>query len=335
MLIFKKGINLKEVFADPEKRKIAGEAITNYLREGFYDSEGQAINPVKRVLTAEMIKRFPIEKLLSGEYISAGDVTIYGTAAGAGVGLKRKEIFIPEVPADTQYLELFRTVQSDKAGETYEQAEAGITFSQLKLGEKPKLGTITHAKDYVPNLKWGTAFGFHREWIDDNEVWKMEDIIRQAKIAAYDAKATFMYGLIAAASWTNIAYATSWIKTLNTAYAQLKRAKKLKPNQRPIVVCTPEKLSEILQAIKDTMVTGQRGERLTMIPDVIDTAYLLETDLKAYVLIPKERFILQEREALRSETDKDIMMDAEAYAWYFRMNGIILDTKYGRKITYT
>lgn len=330
MLIFKKGINLKEVFADPEKRKIAGEAITNYLREGFYDSEGQAINPIKRVLTAEMIKRFPIEALLSGEYISAGDVT-----GGAGVGVKRKEIYIPEVPADTQYLEIFRTVQSDKAGETYEQAEAGITFSQLKLGEKPKLATITHDFDYVPNLKWGSAFGFHREWIDDNEVWKMEDVIRQAKIAAFDAKATFMYGLVAAAAWTNIAYATSWIHSLNLAYAQLKRAKKLKPNQRPIVVCTPEKLALILQAIKDTMVVGQRGERLTMIPDVIDTAYLLETDLKAYVLIPKERFILQEREALRTEEDKDIMLDAEAKAWYFRMNGIILDVKYGRKITYT
>lgn len=330
MLIFKKGVNIKEIFADPDKRKIAGEAITKYLREGFYDAEGQAINPVKRVITAEMIKRFPIEMLLSGEYISAGDVT-----GGAGVGVKRKEIYIPEVPADTQYLEIFRTVQSDKVGETYEDADAGITFQQLKLGEKPKLGTVTHAINFVKNLKWGAAFGFHREWIDDNEVWKIEHIIRKAKIAAFDAKATFMYGLIAAASWTNINYATSWIHTLNLAYAQLKRAKVLKPNQRPIVVCTPEKLSLILQAIKDTMVTGQRGERLTMIPDLIDTAYFLETDLKAYVLVPKERFVLQEREALRTEEDKDIMLDAEAKAWYFRMNGVILDTKFGRKITYT
>jgi hypothetical protein len=284
MLIFKKGVNLKEVLADPEKRKIVGEAITNFLREGFYDSEGTPINPVRKKLTAELVKTLPLEMILAGEYITAGDIT-----TGAAVGIKRKEVFIPEVPADTQYLEIFRTVPSDKAGETYETLGTGLTFTQLKPGQKPELGTVSRTKNYIPNLKWGTAFGFFREWIADNEVRKIEDVIREAKIAAFDAKATFMYGLIAAASW----------------------------------------------AVKDSMVVQTRGERLTMVPDIIDSSYIEDSDKRVYVLIPKERLILQEREALRTETEKDIMLDAEAYAWYFRMNGIVLDTDYGRKITYT
>jgi hypothetical protein len=330
MLIFKKGVNLKEVLADPEKRKIVGEAITNFLREGFYDSEGTPINPVRKKLTAELVKTLPLEMILAGEYITAGDIT-----TGAAVGIKRKEVFIPEVPADTQYLEIFRTVPSDKAGETYETLGTGLTFTQLKPGQKPELGTVSRTKNYIPNLKWGTAFGFFREWIADNEVRKIEDVIREAKIAAFDAKATFMYGLIAAASWANINYATSWIHTLNSALAALKKAKKLKPNQRPIILCPVEKLAVIVQAVKDSMVVQTRGERLTMVPDIIDSSYIEDSDKRVYVLIPKERLILQEREALRTETEKDIMLDAEAYAWYFRMNGIVLDTDYGRKITYT
>lgn len=336
MLIFKKGVNLKEVFADSKKRAIFGEAIVNYLREGFYDSEGNPINPVRRKLTAEMITTLPIKMILSGEYISAGDIPVgIGAGYGAAVGIQRKEVFIPEVPADTQYLEIFRTVPSDKAGETYEDADAGITFKQLKLGEPPKLGTVTHAVNYVPNLKWGAAFGLHREWIEDNEVWKMEDVFKKAKENAYDAKAIFMYGLITACAWTNIAYATSWINSLNLAFTALKKAKKLMPNQRPTIVCPVEKMPVIVQAIKDSLVAGQRGERLTMVPDIIDTAYIVDLGKKVYVVVPKQRFVLQEREALRTESTKDIMLDAEAYAWYFRMNGVILDKAYGRTITYT
>uniref|UniRef100_A0A7C6E9Q1 Phage major capsid protein n=1 Tax=candidate division WOR-3 bacterium TaxID=2052148 RepID=A0A7C6E9Q1_UNCW3 len=331
-IIFKPGVNLREIFQDPEKRKLTGEAITAYLRDGFYDTENNPI-PSKPKFSAETIIQFPLaelKKLLAGEYISAGDIT-----GGAAVGIQRKEVFIADVPADTQYLLIFRTVQSNKAGETYETAAAGITFTQLKLGEAPKLGTITQTANYVPNLKWGAAFGFHREWIEDNEVWKLEDLIRQAKIGAYDAKATYMYGLIVAANWSNINYATSWVNSLNLAFAALKKNKALLPNQRPVILCPVEKLAEILQAVKDTLVTGQRGERLTVIPDIIDSTYILDANKKVYVLVPFERFILQEREALRTETDKDIMLDAEAYAWYFRMNGVILDTKYGVTITYS
>jgi hypothetical protein len=341
--IFKPGVNLREIFKDPEKRKLTGEAITSYLREGFYDKDNLPIPDGGRKLTAEMIIKLSpddLKKVLAGEYIAAGDIT-----GGAGVGVQRKEIFMPEVPADTQYLEIFRTVQSDKAGETYEQVALSIIFTQLKIGEKPKLGTITAAAPYVPNLKWGTAFGFFREWIEDNEVLKIEDVIQEAKIAAYDAKATFIYGMLSAAGFPEVTWGgeDTWITMLNKAIAALRRKIKnavgqeviaLQPNQRPLIVCCVEKTAEVVQAIKDSLVTGQRGERLTMVPDVIDTSYLGATE-PVYVLVPKRRFILQEREALRTETDKDIMLDAEAYAWYFRMNAIIIDKYYGRFIDWT
>jgi hypothetical protein len=331
MRIFKKGTNLKEVLAKPENRKLVGEAITSYLREGFYDKGNNLVARPRPTFSAEMIRENSKETLLRmvAEYIAAGDIT-----AGAAVGVQRKEVFFPEVPADTQWLLLFRQVQSDKAGETYEQASAGITFAQLKLGIKPKLGTITQAANFVPNLKWGAAFGMFREWIEDNEIWKIEEVITEAKIAAFDALATYMYGLIAAAGWTNRDYATSWIASLNGALADLKKKKTLMPNVTPVILCPVEKLADILQAIKDAL-TPSRGERLVQVPDVIDSTYILDAGKKVYLLVPKRRFIYQERESLRTENDKDIMLDAEAYAWYFRGNGVILDTEYGIKITYT
>jgi len=332
MRIFKKGIILREVMAKPENRKIVGAAITNYLRSGFYDKEGRLIPPGARGFGAEMIAKTPADMLkrLVGEYIAAGDIT-----AGAAVGIQRKEVFFPEVPADTQWMQIFRTITSDKAGETYEQASAGITFTQLKLGEKPKLGTITQAASFVPNLKWGAAFGMHREWIEDNEIWKIEEIITEAKIAQWDALATYMYALLTAAGWSNVNYATSWINSLNLAFAELKKKKTLLPNVTPVVLCPVEKLAAIVQAVKDALVAGARGERLTMVPDIIDSTYVADGDKKVYVLIPKRRFIHQEREAFRTETEKDIMLDAEAYAWYYRGNGVILSTDYGIKITFS
>ncbi len=332
MRIFKKGVNLREVLAKPENRKLVGEAITNYLRAGFYDKEGRLIPPAARGFGAELIAQTPAERLkkLVGEYIAAGDIT-----AGAAVGIQRKEVFFPEVPADTQWMQIFRTVQSDKAGETYEQASAGITFEQLRLGQKPKLGTISQAASYVKNLKWGAAFGMHREWIEDNEIWKIEEIINEAKIAQWDALASYMYGLITAANWSNVDYATSWINSLNLAFAALKNKKTLLPNVTPVVLCPVDKLAVIVQAIKDALVAGVRGERLTMVPDIIDSTYILDADKKIYVLIPQRRFIHQEREAFRTEMEQDIMLDAQAYAWYYRGNGVILSTDYGMKITYT
>jgi len=331
MRIFKKGINLKDVLAKPENRKLVGEAITNYLREGFYDQDNNLVPRHRPTFSAEMIRENSKETLLRmvAEYIAAGDII-----GGAAVGVQRKEVFFPEVPADTQWLLLFRQVQSDKAGETYELASAGITFTRLGLGEKPKLGTISQTAPYVPNLKWGAAFGMFREWIEDNEIWKIEEVITEAKIAAFDALATYMYGLIAAANWSNNAYATSWIASLNVALAALKNKKTLMPNVTPVVLCPVEQLANIIQAIKDAL-TPSRGERLVQVPDIIDSTYILHATKKVYVLVPKRRFIYQEREALRTETEKDIMLDAEAYAWYFRGNGVILNTDYGVTITYT
>jgi hypothetical protein len=339
--IFQPGINLKEHLKDPVKRKLVGEAITNFLRAGFYDKDGHPLNVKGKRLSSEMIINFPpdvLRRALAAELISAGDVA----ATAAAVGVQRAAVFFPDVPADTQYLNIFRTVPSQKAGETYEQAYAGITFTELKLGEKPKLGTISQTANYVKNLKWGAAFGMFREWIEDNEIWKIEEVINEAKIAAFNAKAEYFYGLIRNASWTkHDAYATSWIASINKGLATLKRAKDgndspvLPSNVTPVLLCAPEKTTEILQAIRDTQVTGQRGERLTQIPDIIESSYILEADKKVFILVPKRRFINQEREALRTEQEQDIMLDANAYAWYFRGNGVILDLAHGYYISWS
>ncbi len=312
-------INLREKLQNPENRKLLARAITNYLRAGVYDPRTLEILPRK------------------GEvYISKGGEILVPPEPGAPFFTQKeyREIFKEEVPIDTQWAEIFRTVKSTKEGETYAAAQAAITFKQLKPGEKPELATLTGSEVYVPNLKWGAAFGFYKDWINDNAIWKIEDTIRSAKEAAYDALATFMYGLILNANFPTVSKSASdnsseaWIKALNEAFAKLKRAKKLKPNQRPIVICPPEKRGYIDNAIADTQVKTARGPRLQLIPQVIDTAYF-PSDANVRVVVPKRDFIYQEREALRSEEDVDIMLDAELFAWYFRCNGLIRDANAG------
>ncbi len=312
-------INLAEKLKDPEARKLLSRAITNYLRAGVYDPYTHEIMPRKGEV---FITR-------KGEILAPPE-----PGAPFFTQKEYREIFKEEVPIDTQWAQIFRTVQSTKEGETYGEVQAAIAFQQLKVGEKPKLGTLTGTEVFVPNLKWGAAFGFYRDWINDNAIWKIEDTIRSAKEGAYDALATFMYGLLTAASFPTVDKSASdnsseaWIKALNEAFAKLKRAKKLKPNQRPIVICPPEKRGYIDNAIADTQVKTARGPRLQLIPEVIDTAYFA-SDEDVRVVVPKRDFIYQEREALRSEEDVDIMLDAELYAWYFRCNGLVRDVNAG------
>lgn len=337
-LLFDRGVNLKEFFYGSEaakNRRAFGEAVTRFLRAGFYDGDEVPRNVGSR----STLKRF-----VGGEVVTVEPEKLYRGPAGELVTVDQltglqphapKVVYDLETPADTQYLSIFDVVQSDAESETYDKVTNAISFKQLVPGEKPDISHWSGTPVSLVNLKWGAAFGFDNDWINDNKVWKIEDTIRKAKEGAFDAKATFMYTLLLNASFNSTAYATSWIASLNAAIARLKRAKRLAPNQRPVVVCNVEKEAEVIQAIKDSLTVGARGERLTVIPDVLATAYYASTDHKVDVLVPKRYFKLQEREALRSDKDKDVVADSQVYAWFFRMNAVVLETSAGERITYT
>ncbi len=307
-------VNLREKLRDPENRRLLSEAITKYLRSGVYHPVTGEIMPVREIL----IPGEP-EPLFSNK--------------------KFAEVAKEEVPVDLQWAEIFRTVPSTKEAETYANVSGAITFKELRIGEKPQLGTVSAGEITVPNLKYGAAFGFHREWIDDNRIWLIEDTIRSAKEAAFDALASFMYGLLLNANFPTVSKPAgdnsvdAWIDALNKAFAKLKRAKKLKPNVRPIVICPPEKRGFIDSAIASTQ-TRDRGSRLQLIPKVIDTAYFGSNE-NVRVLVPKRDFIYQEREKIRTEEDYDIMADAHLYAWYFRFNGLVRNANAGVTIEET
>lgn len=334
-LIFERGADLRKFFHGPDaakNRKAFGEAVTRYLREGFYDSEGRPrhASAVKRAVGGELVAvgPEPLYRVPAGELVTADQLS----------GLQPKPpalVYDLETPADTGYLSVFDVVQSDSESETYDKVTNAIAFKQLVPGEKPELQKWSGTVVTLVNLKWGAAFGFDNDWINDNKVWRIEDTIRKAKEGAFDAKATFMYNLLLNASFNSVAYATDWIMSLNAAIARLKRAHRLRPNQRPVVVCNVETEPLIVQAIKDSMVAEARGARLTMVPDVVGTAYYAASDHKVDVIAPKQYFKLQEREALRSDSDKDVVADSQVYSWFFRMNATVLEVSAGERITYT
>lgn len=315
--IFKRGADLREFFARPDAMQKFHSKVTEVLQDGLYGADGLPVQR-RRAIGGETL-------LAGGEILTVGQLT----------GLQPKapvEVYRDDLPIDDQWKSVFRVVPSDGESESYTEADGAITFQALAVGEPPKLASFSGSLVTLTNQKVGARIGFDAAWIRDSKVYRVEDAVQEAKVAFADYLATYFYGLIKNASFSSTAYATDWVTSLNVAIAKLMRAGTLGPNQTPIVIAPVEKAGDMIQAVRDSMANA-RGTRIHIIPDFIFTRYYSSTTA-IDVVAPKRHFIDQERESLRTETEKHAAQDFEEMAWYARFAGLVRKTTVGQRITY-
>lgn len=332
ILKLKPGVHLRDVQDNPQFIAEMTRRVNDYLREGFYDKD---LNPICR----ERV----MEQTASGLFVPVQEMTGPGQTPAFMMKPNSTQGYdLDDQPADTQYLQIFGVVQSDSESETYGQIWSAITFEELQPFQRVTFGKVDGTEVTLVNKTWGAGFAWLKQWIEDNKVWKIEEVISEAKVAAFDRKAQIMYDLLRNGSFNSTAKSTdSWIAALNKAYVRLERKNDpnsgrpiLGPNQTPVLVAAPEYRDQIEQAIKDSAVASTRGERINFSFNRIYTKYYKPSDTFVDLVVPgKRNFVLQERLALDVEEGNDPTLFGKLQAWRFRMNAMIRRAGAGERIT--
>ena len=318
-VLIKGKIQAAAILSDPKLRAKFIDAIDSYMKAGLYGPDGLPIPREQGI------------KLLQQKLQAATQMPPEAMKPPKPVVVNIDEDVVPEY--DDRWMRIFKTVESTSDAETYESGQQSISFEELKPGGSIKFTHAASGKTVtVKNITYAAGVGLLRTWFEDNKWWKIEDVTRKAKEQAVVDKAAAMFALIKNTNYDSVAYSTSWIKTLNTAWAKLLRKLKKDSIRRPIVVAPVEVAAELIQAKKDSTVAGQRGERLTFDFDIIDTVHYDPTG-PVDLIIPKKDQYYQHRQSLQVYRDFDIGTQEIKLAYTERYNGVVLSNKYGIRIT--
>lgn len=77
---------------------------------------------------------------------------------------------------------------------------SGLTFNEVKPGEKLKVYQMKGDKYRCYFTYWGGALGWHRQLFEDGEWWQIEDNAIEFRNAAYSSRAGAYYALLEAAA---------------------------------------------------------------------------------------------------------------------------------------
>lgn len=347
MRIFQRGADPRRILSREDAREKFLLRATQVMQEGLYVTPGGelksdevTIEKLRQRLPAQHCVPIPgailaeagsswLNRIQGGELITAAEVS--GLYPKPVVEEYRED----RIPVDDQYLSIFRVVPSDSASEQYRKNSFTVNFEKTDEGEEPKLQTYDAELSTLANETYEALVGYKDTWLSDGALNLIEEMTQAVREGAADKRATYFYAKIEALAATETAYASNWIVSLNGAIARLRRAKRLAPNQTPIVMAPVELAGDLLQAVKDSLVTGVRGTRLTQIPDLLFTSYMLST-AKVKVLPPKSAlspFVDQEREALNAANDAPGALRISKTGWRMRFAGWCRDTSAMEEIT--
>jgi hypothetical protein len=98
----------------------------------------------------------------------------------------------------------------------------GITFREVKSGEKMKVYGISDTKSTVNKMIVAAAIGILDDWINYNQYWNLNQALVEARGKYYNKMSTDHYALIKTAGSANTqAFATDDITTINNACAAI------------------------------------------------------------------------------------------------------------------
>ena len=347
MRIFQRGADARRIASREDARERFLLRATQVMQDDLYVDVGGELKEGE-VTMEKLTQRLPkqhcapipgrvlaeagasmLHRIQGGELITAAEIS--GLYPKPVVEEYRED----QIPVDDQYLSVFRVVPSDGASEQYRKNAYGVNFTKTTEGEEPKLQTYDAELSTLTNETYEALVGYKDTWLLDGALNLIEELTQAVREGAADTRATYFYAKIEALAATETAYAQNWIASLNGAIARLRRAKRLAPNQTPIVMAPVELAGDLLQAVKDSLVTGQRGTRLTQIPDLLFTTYMLST-AKVKVLPPKSAlspFVDQEREALNATQEEKGALRISKVGWRMRFAGWCRDTTAMEEIT--
>ena len=225
---------------------------------------------------------------------------------------------------------------------------SGLTFEEVKTGEKAKVYKFAGTKAQVTFARYAAALGWDRTMIDDGKYWLLEDNAIEFRAQAYSTKAQAHYDLIAALpsaqnlAWqaptpaalaaTDARYTAS--KDANTINAAcLKILKDLKDlgmavnANSPFVVLAPIDLRPRIKAALAYADLTLGGARVTDFNIQPLYTMMLASTTSYYVILPKKKLKGGNRQDLTLLFDDDILAYTTVEAGWMRFGAAIGEVK--------
>lgn len=255
---------------------------------------------------------------------------------------------------DSGYQEVFDVVDmtgTNQSGYDLMDITEGITFDLKLPGEKIDVYTMSGTKVRVYFNYYGAGLGWHKNMIDDQEYWRMENTARAFRNKAFSSKAQAFYTLIEnIPAAQNIAWqppvdaampnttrgftADADVATINLACQTLFQNNKNKgynldrPQNTEFLLVAPLELAQrINNAMKVHLQAFNESPNQAVYrwrPIITD---MFTTRNVYYVCIPKEKSIAVDRMNLTFFEDFDITNLVTTMAGWMRYGGAIGDTQ--------
>jgi len=222
--------------------------------------------------------------------------------------------------------------------------KSGLTFKEIKEGEKLKVYQMAGFKERVYFCYYGGALSWHRRLFEDGDWWTIEDNAIEFRNKAYSHRAGVYYALLEAAAdakgccatiaadcddcdadarsiATSINYAATNILT-NVA----NRGYDINPATTQFIVLTPIQLrGRVRYALGQRMQAFSDSERLIDYNFKQITSMMLTTTNRILVILPGRSLKIGYRMDLTLFDDFDILSYTDTVAGWMRHGGCIGD----------
>ncbi|MCJ7828600.1 MAG: hypothetical protein MUP81_02535 [Dehalococcoidia bacterium] len=231
---------------------------------------------------------------------------------------------------------------------------SGLTFREIKEGEKLKVYQMAGAKERVYFCYYGGALGWHRRLFEDGDWWTIEDNAIEFRNKAYSHRAGVYYALLEAAATAKGCCATiaadcedcdadarSIATSINYAAMNIltnlaNRGYDLNPATTQFIVLTPLQLrGRVRYALGQRMQAFSDSERLIDYNFKQITSMMLTNTNRIMVILPGRTLKIGYRMDLTLFDDFDILSYTDTVAGWMRHGGCIGDIDQINCITLT
>ena len=248
---------------------------------------------------------------------------------------------------DTGYEQIFdiRDYSATRAsGFDMAAVRSGLTFREVKPGEKAKVYQMVGAKERVYFCTYAAALGWHRQLFEDGDWWTIEDNAIEFRNKAYSSRAQVYYDLLEVAADARGCCATiaadcddcdadarSIASSINYAatftLASLKdRGYGLNPGTTQFIVLAPIQLrGRVRYALGQRMQAFSESERLIDYNFKLITSMMLTQTNRILVILPGRTLKIGYRMDLTNFQDFDILSYTDTVAGWMRHGGCIGD----------
>jgi len=320
-------------YKDPEQRKQLSGALQFYMATPDKFVPGRFSK-----IEAFVKKHDEFQNLKLQAFTIPSNFPVYEKA----IDVVKKFQMIPEY--DNGYEQIFDVLNFEgtrASGFDVMDMASGLTFNEVKVGEKLKVYQMAGDKERCYFSFYGGALGWHRSLFEDQQYWLAENNAQEFRGRAYGTRASVFYGLLeeiaerkgccsvvdAGCSGDCNADALSIARSINYAATRILRnvagkGYNLNPQTTNFVVLVPlEMLERVRQALTVRSQAFAQSPTVAAFNFMIVTSMMLTNHNRIMVILPKRKLIAGYRMDLTLFDDFDILSYTDTVAGWMRYGG--------------